>query len=77
MVASMPAALDTGGAPVSCNFVVGEIGYSPADGGIAIFHAAEAGQLRTPGVVLLGRVTSGISAITDQGSVQIAIRQVG
>jgi len=77
MVASMPAALDTGGAPVSCDFVVGEIGYSPTDGGLAIFHSAEAAQLQTPGAVRLGRVTSGLSAITDQGRVQITVRRVG
>jgi hypothetical protein len=77
MVASVPAALDTGGAPVSCTFLVGEIGYSPTDGGIAVFHSVEAAQLQTPGAVRLGRVTSGLSAITDHGSVQVTVRRVG
>ncbi|HEY3408578.1 MAG TPA: cyclophilin-like fold protein [Propionicimonas sp.] len=77
MVASIPAALDTGGAPVSCDFVVGEIGYSPADGGIAIFHSVEAAQLQTPAAVRLGRVTSGLTAITDHGSVRVTIRRAG
>ncbi len=77
MVANMPAALDTRGAPISCNFVVGEIVYSPTGGGIAIFHSAEAAQLQTPAAVRLGRVTSGLPAVTDRGSVQVTIRRVG
>jgi hypothetical protein len=77
MVASIPGALDTSGAPVSCHFIAGEIGYSPADGGIAIFHSLEAAKFQTPGAVRLGWVTSGLSAITDQGSVEVTIRRAG
>ena len=77
MVGSMPTSLDTGSAPVSCSFQVGEIGYSPSDGAVAIFHSAEAAQLETPGAVRLGRVTNGLSTITAPGVVQVTVRRAG
>lgn len=77
LVGTLPAALDVRGAPVSCRFDVGDIDYSPADGGIAVVHSAEAARLRTPAMVPLGRVTGDLAALTDRGPVRVTIRRAG
>ncbi len=77
MVGEVSPELEAGGAPLSCNFLVGEIVYSPADGAIAIFHSADAARLETPGVVRLGRVIGGLEAVTLPASVEVTIQRVG
>lgn len=75
MVGEVPRLPVAQGVPLSCGVGVGELGYSPTDQAIAVFHSPQAALFSTPEVVRLGVVTDGLEAILDGGPV--TIRRVG
>jgi len=71
----VPFLLDATGAIVSCEFAAGEIGYSPAEQAIAIFHFHETGRRIDPGVARIGSIISGLEVIADGRSIVATIRR--
>jgi hypothetical protein len=69
-----PRKLSTAGAPAGVDPSVGDIAYYAPWGNLAIFYK-EFGYSR--GLIVLGRIESGIEALNVPGSLKVTIERVG
>lgn len=76
LVGRLPTALGVGPSSLSTAFTVGEIGYAPDAGAIAIFHGDPTARVAPPGVVRLGSVTGDLEVIAHLGG-PVTIRPAG
>ena len=73
-IAYLPRKLSTDGAPAGSDPSVGDIAYYSAWGNLAIFYK-DFGYSR--GLIGLGRIDSGIEALSVPGSLKVTIERVG
>jgi hypothetical protein len=62
----LPRRLSEGG-DHQFSYEVGDVGYWPPAHDVAIFYADDGETIPSPGIILLGKVTSGLDAIASAG----------
>ena len=73
-ISYLPRTLSTAGAPAGSDPSAGDIAYYAPWGNLAIFHK----DFRySKGLVLLGRIDSGIEALKASGSLKVKIERIG
>jgi hypothetical protein len=73
-IAYLPKRLSTEGAPAGMTPQPGDLAYYAPWGNLAIFHK---GAAHASGLVLLGRIDSGLEALRTPGAAQVTIDLLG
>jgi hypothetical protein len=68
MAGKVPRTLAIGDAAGASQYSIGDVGYWSPSGDLAIFYADDGQSLPPPGLVSLGTVDGGLSAIADAGN---------
>ena len=70
--AHLPRAISEGGKRTR-TYEVGDIAYWPPGPDVAIFYRHDGRQIPDPGIVMIGKVDSGVSALDGAGSTNVTI----
>jgi len=70
--AHLPRAISEGGKRTH-TYEVGDIAYWPPGPDVAIFYRHDGRQIPDPGIVMIGKVDSGVSALDGAGSTNVTI----
>lgn len=71
----LPRALSKGG-KATYRYTVGEIAYWPPGPDIAVFYRHDGEAIPEPGIIVLGKVTSGLEAFHVPGSLTVRLELV-
>ena len=71
----LPRAISEGGKRTH-TYEVGDIAYWPPGPDVAIFYRHDGRRIPHPGIVMIGKVDSGIAALDGAGSTNVTIRLV-
>jgi hypothetical protein len=74
--ASLPRAISRNGRHVRA-YAVGEIAYWPPGPDVAIFYRHDGETIPDPGIVVLGKIASGIDAFDVQGRLKVTFEIAG
>src|SRR2546421_290215 len=70
--AHLPRAISEGGKRTH-TYEVGDIAYWPPGPDVAIFYRHDSRRIPDPGIVMIGKVDSGVSALDGAGSTNVTI----
>jgi hypothetical protein len=70
--AALPKPISTGGKR-SFNYEVGDIGYWSPSNDLAIYYKDGGESIPKPGIIILGKIESGIKVFNVQGSVNVKV----
>jgi hypothetical protein len=70
--AHLPRALSEGGKRAHA-YAIGDIAYWPPGPDVAIFYRQDGQRIPDPGIIVIGKVDSGVAALDGAGSVHVTI----
>jgi hypothetical protein len=73
--AHLPRAISTGGKRAH-TYEVGDVAYWPPGPDVAIFYRHDSQEIPEPGIIVIGRIDSGVEALNVPGSVKVTVELI-
>ena len=72
----LPRAISTGGRRTH-TYAVGEIAYWAPGPDVAVYYRDDGEEIPNPGIIVIGRIDSGVGALDVPGSIRVTIEALG